>query len=379
MAWITRRYCKAVRCRCESPAWAVRWRTPDRRQRQETYRSRRNAETRLSQIEDELRRGLFVDPRRGRKLFADYAERWLAAQLHWKQSTRARNESLVQNHALPHLGTIELGAVEPNTVRSWVALLSETKAPATVAKTYQLVAAIFSAALEDGIIGRTPCRGVKLPHIEQAELPTVTTDQVWQLADSVDHRYRALILCAAYTGLRWGELVALRTDSVDFLRRRLTVTAALSEVSGQLELTEPKTTTSRRAVALPQLLVDELAVHVERFTGGSDLLFTGRKGALLRRGNFRRRVWLPAVNSIGLKGLRFHDLRHVHATLLITSGAPIVVVQHRLGHSRPSITLDRYSHLFDGVDDAAAKRLDEDGARILRAFESGGAASVEAR
>jgi len=70
------------------------------------------------------------------------------------------------------------------------------------------------------------------------------------------------------------------------------------------------------------------------------------------------------VSSIGLHGLRFHDLRHVHATLLITSGAPIVVVQHRLGHSRPSITLDRYSHLFDGVDAAAAERLDEDGARI---------------
>jgi integrase len=322
----------------------------------------------MSQIEDELRRGAFVDPRRGRALFSDSAEEWLRAQLHWKESTRKRNTSLLRNHALPHLGKMPLASVKPETIRAWVLLLSETKAPATVVKAYQLVAAVFNAALEEGTIGRTPCRGVKLPRVEQNGLPTVKAEQLWEIADSVESRYRALVLTAAYTGLRWGELAALRVESVDFLRRRLTVTQTLSEVSGQLKLTDPKTTASRRVVALPQFLIDDLAVHVERFTDRSGFIFTGPHGGPLRRTNFRRRVWMPAVHAAGLEGLRFHDLRHVHATLLISAGAPVVVVQHRLGHSRPSITLDRYSHLFDGVDDTVAENLEEDRARILRAL-----------
>lgn len=325
----------------------------------------------MAQIEDEVHRGVFVDPRRGQVLFSDFAEKWLHAQLHWKESTRKRNTSLVRNHALSHFGRMPVASVTSETIRSWVSLLSETLAPATVVKAHQLVAAIFDAATVEGIIGRTPCRGVKLPRVEQSELPTVTDEQVWEIADAVQPRYRVLVLTAAYTGMRWGELAALRIDSVDFLRKRLKVTHALSEVSGQLELTDPKTKASRRVVALPQFLIDELAVHVERFSGGSEFLFTGSSGGMLRRTNFRRRVWLPAVRAVGVEGLRFHDLRHVHATLLITSGAPIVVVQHRLGHSRPSITLDRYSHLFDGVDDAVAERLDQERARSMHASGSG--------
>ena len=176
---------------------------------------------------------------------------------------------------------------------------------------------------------------------------------------AVDQRYRCLVLTAAYTGLRFGEAAGLEVGALDLLRRRLTVTQTLSYVNGLLTVGSPKTPAARRTITLPGFLAEELGAHLGRYrSDSSDFVFTSSEGTPLRRRNFRRRDWLPAVRaSVGLP-MRFHDLRHSHVALLIQSGEHPKTIAARLGHASVRTSLDTYGHLFDGLDEAAADRLD---------------------
>jgi hypothetical protein len=145
---------------------------------------------------------------------------------------------------------------------------------------------------------------------------------------------------------------------LEMLRRSLRVDQAMTDVGGRVELGPVKTSSSRRTVKLPRFLVDELAQHLAAFPSGAGLVFSAERGGPIRRTNFRRREWLPAIaDSVGVP-CRFHDLRHSHAALLIADGSHPKVIQARLGHSSIRTTLDTYGHLFDGLDEAAADRLD---------------------
>ena len=128
---------------------------------------------------------------------------------------------------------------------------------------------------------------------------------------------------------------------------------------GQVRLAPPKTSAARRQVALPNFLSEELARHLSQWPPGPDgFVFAAPEGGPLRRTNFRRRSWLPAVRASVDEPLRSHDLRHTHAAMLIAQGEHPKVIQLRLGHSSIQVTLDTYGHLFEGLDEAAADRLD---------------------
>ena len=162
--------------------------------------------------------------------------------------------------------------------------------------------------------------------------------------------YRALVQTAAGTGMRWGELAGLQRDRLDLLRRRLEVTQTLVDVNGVLSFGEPKMPRSRRYVSLPPSLVTVPARHLEGHQ--HELVFTSETGDPLRRSNFHARVWRPATTAAGLDSApHFHDLRHSHVAMLISAGAPVKAIQHRLGHSSIVRTMDRYGHLLAEVDD----------------------------
>ena len=183
--------------------------------------------------------------------------------------------------------------------------------------------------------------------------------EIIHLANLIDLRYRALVLTAGYTGGRFGELAALRIghEGLDLLRKKMTIQTTLTEVRGHVTLGPPKTQAANRSVSLPRFIVDELAHHLENQSG--DHVFTSPDGKPLRRHNFRRRVWVPGVKAAGLNGLRFHDLRHSHAAMLIAAGEHPKLISARLGHSTIRTTLDTYGHLLPGLDEAAADRLDQ--------------------
>lgn len=187
-----------------------------------------------------------------------------------------------------------------------------------------------------------------------------TVEQIAQLAGAVGGRYRALVLTAAYAGLRWGELAGLHRHRLNLLHKQLTVVEKLSEVNGQLTITAPKTAAGRRTVTLSAFLVDELEGHLATYSEltPQGLVFPSPEGSYMRRSNFRRRTWEPATRAVGLPGLRFHDLRHSAATLALAAGANTRELMERMGHASPAAAL-RYQHVMPGRDAAIAAALDD--------------------
>jgi integrase len=186
----------------------------------------------------------------------------------------------------------------------------------------------------------------------------ITPDQVHELAEAIDPRYRVMVLTAAYTGLRWGETAGLQLPNIDFLRRSLRVTGTLVEVSGQVSLGPPKTKRSARKLSISRTLADEIGVHIGRYPDSDGWIFPAPEGGPIRATNWRRRVWAPAVSAAGLEPMRFHDLRHTHASMLIAQGEHPKVIAERLGHSSITVTLDVYGHLMPGMDERVADRLE---------------------
>jgi integrase len=180
------------------------------------------------------------------------------------------------------------------------------------------------------------------------------------LADAIPLRFHALVLVAAYTGLRWGELAGLRVKRVDLLHGRITVAEQLLEVRGRLAFGPTKTGAGLRTVTLPTVAAEALAEHLGRYAeGGPDgLVFQAERGGPIRRSNFTRRVWIPATRAAGVEGLRFHDLRHTAATLAVAAGASTRELMVRMGHSSSAAAL-RYQHVMAGRDAAIAAALDE--------------------
>lgn len=164
-----------------------------------------------------------MDPRLGQVTFAQWAVTWLANTVHQKPKTRQGHESLLRAHLIPQFGLWQVGKIQPLHVRAWVTELSTKLSPARVRQAHWLLSAIMKTAVEAGIIARTPCIGVKLPRTVRREKLFLSADQVRTLADTIDPRYRTLVLVLAYAGLRWGEAAVLRRKHCDLLRSRIHV------------------------------------------------------------------------------------------------------------------------------------------------------------
>lgn len=340
--------------------WQSRWRDPSGRQRAKNFDRKIDAERYLLAMETDKLRGRYTDPRLAKTELAEWMSEYQATRVNLGRQTQARDEATIRNHVLPRFGTWMIGSVQRIHIAQWVADLGAAGyAPATVRKAYQLLAAAMDAAVESGLIGRSPCRGVKLPKLETVStIRYLEPAEINVLADAIDSRYSAMVLAAAYTGLRFSELRALRVDRFDALRRTIRVSTSLVESGGEFFFEKPKSEASRRTVRVPVFLVDVLAAHLARYTDDSGLIFSAPTGGPIRRSNFRRRIWLPAVEASVGQPCTFHDLRHSHAAILIAQGEHPKVIQERLGHASIKTTLDTYGHLFEGLDEAATDRLE---------------------
>jgi integrase len=250
--------------------------------------------------------------------------------------------------------------VKTSGVKAWVAkMVAEELGVATIENAFGVLRQVMGAALEDNRIPRNPCDGVKLPRRQHADRGYLTHTQVAALAGAVE-RLPEVIRFLAYTGLRWGEMAALRVGDFDMLRRRVNVSRSVTEFNG-LVWSTPKTW-ERRSVPFPASLADELAALM---VGKSrdDLVFTSGRGEVLRVSNYRRRVFALAVEECRKADNTFptitpHDLRHTAASPAVSAGANVKAVQRMLGHAKASMTLDVYADLFDEDLDGVADRLD---------------------
>ena len=359
MAWVTK---------TERGRWKARYRAPDGRTRSKTFDRKTDAQKWLRAELGRRDRREWVDPAMSKTTFADWLPRWEATRGNLAASTLAMQTSLLGNHVEPWFGPWPLGAVTPTDMQAFIADLAS-----------QGSVGLHSAAVlfdrEERVRHRyrrrpdhphTGSQASRFPGLSNREMRFLTRGEVETLAIAAG-QYRALVLTAAYTGARFGELAALRIDHLDLLRRRLAVAYTLSDVRGQWSLKSPKSTASRRQIALPRFLCDVLSGLLAVVPAGDDgFVFQAPQGGPLRRSNFRRRVWLPSVHRSVGEPMRFHDLRHTHVALLIAQGEHPKTIQVRLGHASISTTLDTYGHLFEGLDEAAADRLDAAGAPSAR-------------
>jgi integrase len=271
-------------------------------------------------------------------------------------------------HVLPAFGEAQLGNISPLEVQAWVNELALSDlSSSTVHGCYRLLSRVMAAAVRSELIAHSPCREIKLPRQHHIEMKFLSADQLKQLADA-SGSFRPVVLTAGYLGLRWGEIAGLRRKRYNALKGTVEIVEILTEVAGRLDFGPPKTKASRRQVSLPAFLADIFeAVLAERPAGSDELIFVGRDSGPLRRTNFRKRHWIPALGKAGLPtDIRFHDLRHTCAALLIAQGAHPKEIQARLGHSSITTTLDRYGHLFPSLDDRLRVGLDD----LYRASQS---------
>jgi integrase len=280
--------------------WKARYRDPDGRQRTKTFDTKAEAGAFLSLAEADMRRGDWVDPRRGEVVFADYADGWLSGVSHLRDGTMANVRSRLRRHILPAFGDRAMASITPADVRAWLAELTpQGLSASTVVATYRLFARVMQTAEIDGVIARTPCVGIRLPReTGHQEMHFLDPSQIATLTDIVGPRYRVLIFTAAYTGLRWGELAGLGRRRLDLAVGTVRVVEALTEVNGRLTL-GPTKTGAHRTVSLPPFLIEMLSEHVDEYASTEGFVFTAAEGGPLRR-NFYRRTFKPAVPAAGL-------------------------------------------------------------------------------
>lgn len=340
--------------------YQVRYYGSDGRERARSFARLTDAKTFKASVTTDKARGEWHDSRLGRVRLSEYARQWAETKGNVNERTRINIEGRLRNHITPTFGTSPLSSIEPQDVRSWITdLKARGLAPSTVRATYRTFGQIMRTAEVDGLIRRSPCVGVELPaETSHDEMHFLTEEQVVRLAEAISARYRCAILMDAYTGLRAGELWALTLQRVDMLRGVVDVAESLSEVRGAL-VTGPTKTRARRSVTLPRFLVETIGEHLAEFPS-SAYLFTSADGGPVRHRNFMRRHFKRAVRNAGLpEGLRFHDLRHTCAAVLIGQDWNPKQIQQRLGHSSIRTTLDRYGHLFEGHDARLLEGLDD--------------------
>ena len=349
--------------RLPSGRWQARYNGPDGidRPAPRTLASKTDAERWLALTEAEIVRGDWIDPDAGRVPFIQYARSWAAERPNLRPKTMQLYEGLIRLHLSPSFDALTVQDITEPQVRRWRKDLLDAKVgEVTVAKAYRLLKAILATAVDDGLIRRNPCRIKGAGQEKSPERPVLTIRQVFDLADAIDRRYRALILLAVFGSLRWGELAALRRRHVDTASGTLHIELSVVElVDGSLVTGPPKSEAGRRIVSLPAFLLPEITTHLERFTasGEDSLIFVGPKNGPLRRGNFTR-VWRRATESAGLTGFHFHDLRHTGNHIASATGASLRELMGRMGHSTTRAALI-YQHRTTERDRLIAAAMSE--------------------
>ena len=300
---------------------------------------------------------------------ASYLSEWIeGTRSHLKPATWMSYESIVRVHLIPALGRYRITRLRPQDVSQFItAKLEEGLSPRRV----EYLRAVLRKALNDAVRWDLVLRNVAAlstpPRVEHKEVHPFTPDEARQFLESVRGAdLEPLYVLAICTGLRQGELLALRWSDVDLAAGRVHVRRSLQRAKGAPMFSSPKTERSRRSVPLPgraTVALQELAqrqgkVSVENAAATTEaLVFCGAGGAPLLPSSVSH-SFTAAVAAAGLRHQRFHDLRHACASYLLAEGVSARVVMEMLGHSQITLTLQTYSHLMPGATDAAATGID---------------------
>lgn len=354
--------------------------TGKERRQWKRFSSRKEAETYVAGVVQHLAGGGFVTTNT-RLTLAEFLRQWLTdyAKGNVAPTTLQRYEETIRVHLVPGLGHVRLTRLNPQFIQSYLTKKLESGlSPTTVLHHHRLLHEVLRHAVKWGLIVRNPTEMVDPPRRERKEMHVWDEEQVRLFLAEAKRSspYYPLYLAALMTGMRQGELLGLRWQDVDFVTGRATIQQTMYRLAGskkegrktQILFKTPKTPLSRRSLPIPDVLVAELrrvreqqAEHRSLFGGHYEdhaLVFCQPNGKPLRANNIVRRDFKRVSKRAKVPTIRFHDLRHCHATLLLKQGVNPKVVQERLGHSTPAFTLSVYSHVLPGMQEEAIKDLE---------------------
>lgn len=339
--------------------YAIKYYDPDGTQKWKTVSdSKKEAEKVLTELMRQIHRSEY------RELvqigFAEFAKKWLAdyAQGAVKRSTLAGYQEIVRKHLVPFFGNMKLTQITLDVIQGYVSeKRKEGKlSPKTINNTLVPLKEMLKHAVLWNYLRENPAQYVEKPRIEREEMDFLSPQELRLFLDNVDRRYYPLFLTACLTGMRRGELLGLKWGDIDWASSTIFVRRSL----WQGQLTTPKSKNSVRAIAMSPKLKEVLfAYQVEAPASSLDLVFCNEVGRPLDPSSLIKRQFLPALRRAGLRRVRFHDLRHSYAAMLIHQGENIKFIQAQLGHASIQTTLDRYGHLLPEVHNQAAERLDQ--------------------
>src|SRR5579875_474333 len=297
---------------------------------------------------------------------------WLqdTARPRLRERTYLRYRELIERHILPTLGKVTLQKLSPQQLQKlYNSKLQEGYAPQTVKHIHRVLHKALNDALRWNLVARNVCDAVDTPRVPRHEMQALNAEQAQHLlATARGEALEALYVLALTTGMRQGELLGLKWEDVDIAHQKVQVRRSIARVGkGGFKINEPKTTRSRRSIALTTVAIEALQQHRQRQEAMQQAagnawdeqgwVFCNTVGRPLEAGNVLRRSFWPLLKKANLPKIRFHDLRHSAASLLLSMDVHPKIVQEMLGHSTISMTLDTYSHVIPSLQEEAVSRL----------------------
>jgi integrase len=302
---------------------------------------------------------------------ADFLKEWLTLiETSVRAKTSDQYRQIVRQHIVPDLGPIRLKDLNPRQIQSLYSKKLETgTSPRSVIMIHAVLRRALNHALKLGVIGRNPVMAVIRPKFKRKEMNVLSDSQVRVLLSAAaGTRFEATYWVAVTTGLRLGELLGLKWSDLDWVNRRLRIQRQVQRFRGSLVFSEPKTSAGRRVIALGMATIEILRKHQNLQSGEirksgetwkeNGMIFPSTIGTPMDPSNLYHH-FKNLLKETGLPNIRFHDLRHTAATLMLQQGVHPKIVQERLGHADISMTLSTYSHVLPVMQDEAAEKMDE--------------------
>jgi len=336
----------------------------------ETVRGRKgDAQKRLTELLSSLDKGVLIPV--GRLTVAEHLHNWLEGYVKTNCSQRTYDgyQSIIETHLIPALGSIQLKHLHPQAIQSYYGKSCETLSARTVHHQHRVLSQSLKYAVRQGYLGRNPAELVDPPSPRKKTMRTLTPFEVEVLFDrAADSYYYPVFYTAVSSGLRQAELLGLRWRDIDLDFLSISVSQVLYKRRGVCQFKEPKTSHSRRRVAMtPKLALflreykeerESLSLHLGKLLSLDDLVFANIEGKPLDPGVLSHTFHRIAIQA-GLKDVHFHTLRHTFASLMLMKGAKPKVISEALGHSSVAFTMDVYSHIISGMQEDAMALLDE--------------------
>ena len=371
-------------------SYFIKYRGPDGKQKMSGsspghgFKSYEEAQDRLHEVLNDINKGDYVEPKK--ITFEVFAETWLEERISIRGSTESAYGSVMRQHLIPGLGALQVHEIDFNKTQALARELAKINSPKTVRNAITLLRGMLvgkkgGSAIKRGYIRHDPTIGVELPSIVHRNIQPPTPEEAWKLIDTAQALAKAsdaaqvghpAIYVDTFSGLRRGEILALRYPDIDWFAREIVVSKAVSRVKADdgvhkwaWELGPTKGKQTRR-VGIGEKALRILAELRQTAADKEGFIFTphaaglvGSRYPFIDPDYFDESIYGPIAAAAGLAGVRFHDLRHFFASMLIAQGESAKYVCDQMGHSSIKVTFDTYGHLFPQAKKEASSKLEE--------------------